>query len=144
MLMAKGEGKALLLTGPTGTGKTLSMLAWSVNILGIKPFITNRIDGLRYYKDEKLIIYDDIPNHELEDLGREEILKLVDCSSVDTTVNIKHGSQLIPGNTQKILIANIEFKDYNHKFNDAAVERRVIKYKVNETLIPEEKLMIKE
>jgi DNA replication protein DnaC len=27
MLMAKGEGKALLLTGPTGTGKTLSMLA---------------------------------------------------------------------------------------------------------------------
>ena len=144
MLMAKGEGKALLLTGPTGTGKTLSMLAWSVDVLGIKPYITNRIDGLRYYTGEKLIIYDDIPNHELEDLGREEILKLVDCSSVDTTVNIKHGSQLIPGNTQKILIANIEFRDYNHKFNDAAVERRVIKYKVNETLIPEEKLMIKE
>jgi len=115
-----------------------------VDVLGIKPFITNRLDGLRRYNNEKLIIYDDIPNQELEDLGREEILKLVDCSSVDTTVNIKHGSQIIPGHTQKILIANIEFRDYNHKFNDAAVERRVIKYKVNETLIPEEKLMIKE
>ncbi len=60
-------------------------------------------------------------------MGREEILKLVDSGMVETVVNIKHGSQLVPGYVQKILIANKEFKLYNLNLNDSAVERRVMK-----------------
>jgi septin family protein len=122
----KKIGKSLIVVGPTGIAKTAYLLVYLGQELGLKVLKVNNLDGLRYYKGEGAIVYDDISRSEVEYLTREQIIALMDSEN-SSTVSIKHGSIEIPENIQKIWIANIDPYFMNDSFKDGAVVRRVLK-----------------
>lgn len=101
--------KTILLIGKPGCGKTEYVKTW-MNDSGYKPLIVTNKDGLRYLSDSDkkytAIIYDDV-DFSHESMTRETIIGLLDSN--ERTIDIKHGSILIPKRIPKVVTSNVDY-----------------------------------
>jgi hypothetical protein len=81
-----------------------------MNDSGYKPLIVTNKDGLRYLSDSDkkytAIIYDDV-DFSHESMTRETIIGLLDSN--ERTIDIKHGSILIPKRIPKVVTSNVDY-----------------------------------
>lgn len=127
-LEAPEAWRVLLLTGPTGTGKTRWALAQFASPLlvshmeDLKQFWPNQHDG---------IVFDDMS---FKGISAEIMIHLLDWE-MPRTLNVKHGSVTIPAKTRKIFTTNLDFLAWIPSAipdqHIAAIRRRVTIIQVN-------------
>jgi hypothetical protein len=132
----KNPTQTIQIEGKTGTGKTAFLIAY-LEQFNIPFFRVCNLDGLRFYKGEPIIIYDDFDWNN-PSIQRENAIHLLDVNS-SATISIKHSSVHIKEGP-KFILTNKPLKDYstyinNHIFSLDEIQRRVFSYSLKESLI---------
>lgn len=120
----ENEPKVLVLIGKSGCGKTQLAITYFEQQLNEKALRLSCFDGIRFLKDETLLLYDDF---NWKNLSREEILSLLD-QGTNTIVNVKHSSQMIPGKIKRCIISNFPLHYDNIHFSHDSISRRLLVY----------------
>lgn len=126
--------RSLHLIGRSGSGKSQIISSYAIERRNLTPLIINNFDALRFFDSNKhnALIIDDLSK--LDDLSREELIKLFD-SEDETTFNLKHGSAQIPANTPRFIVTNSALSEIVDKTlaDDPAIKRRIFSVDIRDS-----------
>jgi len=109
--------KSLILSGPTGTGKT----KFAQCLAGPRSIFVRHIDKLKEFAEGQTIIFDDM---NFSHWPRESVINLVDVGE-ESQINVKHSMVVIPKGTPKIFTTNLSFEEIFPLDPHNAIKRRV-------------------
>jgi len=121
------EGKVFVLQGEPGCGKTQFLKSYLEQELGLKVLVINDLEGLRHFDPEKYtaILFDD-PDFRNE--SRERLIQALDCERM--VVRVRYTSVTIPANIPKAITLNFPPEKLNKAFEEGALQRRILKFKL--------------
>lgn len=126
--------RSIILYGPAGTGKTSYAKAHFPD----GHLVVSHMDDLKHFDDELHtgIIFDDMS---FSHLPRSTQIHLLD-NEIPRSINVKHGTALIPCNTRKIFTTNLlpeeafDLKD-TKRVEDTALTRRIHSIHIVESIV---------
>jgi hypothetical protein len=118
-----GESKLLFLCGSSGIGKTQFALSYLEHKLGYRVLIVRDKEDLKFFNplNHDAILYDD---PDFSTLTREQIISIID--NLTRAVKIRYTHANLRANVPKIITSNVSLRELNCKFDDKAIERRII------------------